>query len=78
MKIRYGDGKTEYGPGVEIVLTGEDVARAIHAYLVARGVRVSGPCTVTVNGELCECGSVYVDPSGCVVAKDREYSGRGK
>jgi hypothetical protein len=52
--------------GVSIQLTGDEVAIAIDAYLVARGVNVSGPRTVLVNGRLCELGEVYVDPSGSV------------
>lgn len=78
MKVRYGDGKTEYGPGVEIELKGDDVAIAIDAYLVAKGIHVSGPRTITVNGHLCQFGSVYVDPSGFVIKKGKKYSGRGK
>ena len=78
MKIDYGKGKTEYGPGVEIKLSGNEVARAISAYLVARGVHVNGPRTITVNGELCDYGRVYVDPSGFVINKKGEkLSGRG-
>lgn len=78
MKVKYGKGKTEYGPGVEIKLTGDEVARAIDAYLVAHGIHVSGPRTVTVNGDLCERGRVYVDPSGFVIADGEKYDGRGK
>lgn len=78
MKIGYGNGPTKYGPGVSIELTGDEVARAIDAWLVARGVHVDGPRTVTVNGELCETGRVYVDPSGFVISgRGRKYSGRG-
>ena len=78
MKIDYGKGKTEYGPGVEIKLSGNEIARAISAYLVARGVYVNGPRTITVNGELCDYGRVYVDPSGFVINKKGEkLSGRG-
>ena len=77
MKIRHGKGRTQYGPGVQIDLTGEEVARAIDAYLVARGVIVSGPRTITVNGELCEVGEVYVDPAGFVIRKGKKLSGRG-
>ncbi|MCP5414998.1 MAG: hypothetical protein H6961_10370 [Chromatiaceae bacterium] len=78
MKIDYGKGKTEYGPGVEIKLSGNEIARAISAYLVARGVHVNGPRTITVNGELCDYGRVYVDPSGFVINKKGEkLSGRG-
>jgi hypothetical protein len=63
MEINYGPGTTKFGPGVEIKLTGEDVAVAILAYLAAHQVWVEGPRTVTVNGELCRVGEVYVDPS---------------
>ena len=77
MNIRYGDGKTEYGPGVSIDLTGEEVATAIAAFLVAHGVYVSGARTITVNGDLCDEGHVYVDPGAFVVASGRRFSGRG-
>ena len=70
MKIQYGNGKTEYGPGVSIELEDREVVAAINAWLVAHGVHVSGPRTVTVNGNLCECGHVYVDPSGCVITPE--------
>lgn len=78
MKIKYGKGITEYGPGVEIKLKGEEVAMAIYTYLTAHNVHIDGPATITVNGELCEKGLVYVDPSGYVVAKGKGYSGRGE
>lgn len=77
MKIRYGDGVTEYGPGVLIEMSGEEVARAIDAWLVANGVTVSGPRTVTVNGDYCAVGEVYVDPSGFVNAAGVRHLGRG-
>ena len=77
MKIKHGKGKTEYGPGVEVKLTGSEVATAIDAYLVAHGVYVDGPRTITVNGKLCETGRVYVDPSGFVVTDGKRYTGRG-
>ena len=57
MKIKYGDGTTKYGPGVEVLLTGAEVAIAIDAFLVAHGVHISGPRTVTVNNELCDGGA---------------------
>jgi len=66
MKVRKGLGTSKYGPGVEIELTGDDVAIAIDAYLVAHNIYVNGPRTITVNGNLCKFGSVYVDPSGFV------------
>ena len=77
MEVKYGKGRTQFGPGVSIELSGEEVAAAIHAWLVAHGVYVSGPSTVTVNGDLCETGHVYVDPSGCVIDNGRKFSGRG-
>lgn len=57
------------GLGVNIHLSGDEVARAIDAYIVAHRISVSGPRTVTVNGQLCEVGKIYVDPSGQVIAK---------
>ena len=77
MIVKHGEGRTEYGPGVDIVLTGDEVATAIDAWLVAHGVYVDGPRTVTVNGDLCEVGNVYVDPSGSVVKDGVRISGRG-
>lgn len=77
MDVRYGNGRAEDGPGVSIALTGDEVATAIEAYLLALGVCMSGPRTITVNGELCEVGHVYVDPSGTVVADGERFSGRG-
>ena len=77
MKVAHGKGSTQYGPGVQINLTGEEVATAISAYLVARGVAISGPRTITVNGDLCEAGGVYVDPAGFVLRKGKKICGRG-
>jgi hypothetical protein len=77
MEVKYGTGATEYGPGVDIYLTGDNVAVAISAYLVAHNIHVSGPRTITVNGELCEIGNVYVDPSGFVICDGEKYDGRG-
>jgi hypothetical protein len=79
MEIKYGEGKTEYGPGVDINLTGNEVATAIAAYLMAHDIIVSGARTIRVNGELCKEGRVYVDPSGYVITEDGEkMSGRGE
>lgn len=76
MKIQPGKGKTEFGPGVIIELTGDEVATAIDAYLVAHNVYVSGARTINVNGSLCEKGIVYVDPSGFVITNGKKISGR--
>jgi hypothetical protein len=77
MKVDYGNGTSEFGPGVSIELTGEEVAVAIHSWLVAHEVYIWGSRTVTVNDELCETGRVYVDPSGYATANGMRYSGRG-
>lgn len=77
MIVKHGQGRTEFGPGVSVELTGDEVATAIDAWLVAHGVHVSGTRTVTVNGELCKAGNVYVDPSGFVIADGVKTSGRG-
>lgn len=76
MKIKKGTGPTQFGPGVEINLAGDEVAIAIDAYLVSHGIHVDGPRTITVNGELCEKGKVYVDPSGSVIHKGQRILGR--
>ncbi len=78
MNVKFGKGKTIYGPGVEINLTGNEVATAIDAYLVSHGIHVSGPRTITVNGELCKKGQVYVDPSGYAIHKGIGWNGKGK
>ena len=78
MNINYGKGLTKYGTGVQINLTGDEVATAIDAYLTAHNVYVSGARTIKVNGELIEEGYIYVDPSGFVIANGAKYSGRGE
>lgn len=78
MDISFGEGTTKYGPGVDIDLTGDEVATAIIAWLVAHNVHINGARTVTVNGELCEVGRVYVDPSGAVVTDGKRFLGRGR
>lgn len=77
MDISFGEGTTEYGPGVNIDLTGDEVAIAIHAWLVAHDVHIAGARTVTVNGKLCEFGQVYVDPGASVVVNGLRWTGRG-
>ena len=79
MRIRYGKGTTEYGPGVSVLLDGGEVATAISAYLVSHGIHVDGPRTVTVNGKLCRRGEVYCDPEGFVISNDGiKFCGNGK
>ena len=78
MKIQYGKGSTEFGTGVKIDLSGDEVATAIDAYLVAHNVYVSGARTIRVNGERIEDGEIYVDPSGFVVSKGERYLGNHK
>jgi hypothetical protein len=77
MKIRYGNGSAKHGPGVSIELTGDEVATAIVAWLVAHDCHATGPRTITVNGELCKTGRIYVDPCGFVVRNGERFSGRG-
>ena len=75
MEVKYGNGTTKYGLGVQINLTGDEVAIAISAYLVAHGVYINGPRTIKVNGQLCENGSIYVDPSGFANYNGKQYKG---
>lgn len=77
MKVKYGKGQTQYGPGVSITLSGNEVAIAIDAYLVAHGIHVDGPRTITMNGELMSKTKVYVDPAGFVICEGEKYSGKG-
>lgn len=77
MKVKHGNGTTEFGPGVLVELSGAEIATAIDSYLVSHGVHIDGPRTITVNGNLCAYGNVYIDPSGFVIANGRRFSGRG-
>lgn len=79
MIVKHGKGKTKYGPGVQITLTGNELATAIDAYLVAHGIVVRGPRTISINGEICrDCNSfIYIDPSGFVVSEGVRYNGSG-
>ena len=77
MEIDFGNGQTQLDPGVSIKLTGDEVAMAIDAWLVAHGVHVGGSRTVRVNGDLCKAGEVYVDPSGLVNHGEKSWNGRG-
>ena len=63
--------KIQKNTGVEIILSGEEVATAIMTYLTAKRVYISGPITIRVNGELCKEGSVFIDPSGLCVHKGK-------
>jgi hypothetical protein len=78
MQVNFGKGETEFGPGVQIDLTGDEVAIAIEAYLLAHSVRISGPRTIRVNGKLCSTGKIYVDPSGFVIHHGKRIDGRGE
>ena len=77
MKIKFGKGLTEYGPGVEIKLDSEEVAIAIEAYILAHGAYISGSRTIKVNDVDIRSGYVYIDPSGSVITKGVKFSGRG-
>ena len=77
MEIKHGKGTTEYGKGIDINLTGNEIAIAIDAYLVSHGKYISGARTITINGSLIKFGNVYVDPSGFVISEGKKISGRG-
>lgn len=59
---------------VSVVVSGDEVAIAIIAYLAAHNVYVSGPRTVRINGDLCAKGEVNVDPSGFVMFDGFKYA----
>lgn len=74
MKVK--EVKTKRGDvGVEISLTGDELATAVLTYLTARGVVHRGPMTISVNGELCDHARIWVDPSGQVLRKGKRYYG---
>ncbi len=77
MKIKFGPGKSEFGPGVLITLNGDEVVMAIDHWLHAQGFYVNGPRTVRVGGVLGQKGSVYVDPSGHVMYDGQRHNGNG-
>ena len=77
MNIEYEKEKTKYGPGVDIHLDGVEVAIAIDAWLAAQNIHIVGPKIITVNGQLCDSGNIYIDPSGHVIANNKTVSGRG-
>lgn len=78
MEIEYGTGTTEFGPGVNVKLTADEVALAIDAYLVAHGVYLRGPRTIRDGmSRLVQPHNVYVDPSGHVIHDGDLFSGRG-
>jgi hypothetical protein len=77
LEVRYGEGKTEFGPGVTIEFPGADVVEAITDWLTSKGVTMTGPRSIKVNGERCRIGRIYVDPSGEVVANGQRFPGRG-
>lgn len=64
---------TKHSNGVDISLSGEEVAIAITAYLHAHQVYIHAPATVTVNDEPCRKGNVWIDPCGFVTFKGRKY-----
>lgn len=77
MEVKYGAGQSKYGTGVQIDLTGDEVAIAIAAYLVTRRIHINGPRTIRVNGEQIQDGWIYVDPSGFVIHNGEKLDGRG-
>lgn len=77
MIIRYGKGTTEFGPGIDIELTGNEVALAIEAWLVGQDVHIRGSRTIHVNEDLIENARIYLDPSATLMARGKGFSGRG-
>lgn len=73
MKVQH----SKVGDGVEVNLTGDELAMAVDLFLYSRQVLVVGPRTVKVNGQKCESAQVYVDPSGYVMDNGTRYRGNG-
>lgn len=76
MKIDKGKGTSEFGTGINIEMSGEELAHAVSTYVHSRGIHIDGSRTITVNGELCESASIYVDPCGSLIIDGRKISGR--
>ena len=77
--VKHGKGTSQFGPGVQINLTGDEVAHAIDIYLLSQDIIVRGPRTIRYDGELLEdnCCEVYVDPSGSAMQNGVRFTGRG-
>lgn len=75
MQMKRGKSETGYTSGTVIEMTGDEVATAIDAWLVAHQVIVNGPRTIRVNGSLIKHGEIYVDPSGRVLVTGNEVVG---
>ena len=76
MKVKKGKGTSEFGTGIKIELTGDELAHAIDMFLYYKKVYVDGARTIRVNGERCDSASIYVDPSGSLMKKGVRISGR--
>ena len=76
MKAQKGNGQTKYGPGLKIILSAEEVALAISAYIVAMNIHIEGPRSISVNEDLIEGGEIYVDPSGSIIENGERFLGR--
>lgn len=48
MIIMYGNGKTEFGPGIDIKLTADELADAIMKYVELHDVEIKGARTARV------------------------------
>lgn len=66
MLIRTGSGSMVHGPGIEIHLTGNEVAHAIDEYLENRNIIIKGSRTIKYYGTLLSDFQIYVDPSAKV------------
>jgi hypothetical protein len=80
MKLEYGKGKSASGPGVNIILDGDDIAKAIDLYLYAQNVHVRGTRTIHMLDEAVKhvTGNIFVDPSGYVITPSgNKMEGKG-
>ena len=77
--VKRGKGKTSYGPGVDIILDFDELARAIDLYLYSKEIYIDGPRTIWINGKLIreKVCRVSVDPSGSVLEGGKKISGSG-
>lgn len=78
ISIKFGNKETKDGSGVRIELSGNAIAKAINKWLADQNIYIYGPRTMTVNGDLCDFGHIYVDPPGWIVSNGEKISGEGK
>ena len=78
MKARFGDGTTEFGPGVVIEMSGQDVADLIFAGLEDRGgTKIGGPRMLRINGQEVSGGEIEIPYPGVALCGSTLFRASG-